>query len=372
MSQQAINLLIIVLLLVHGEAGGSGLFEESLGGHLPPGPSDLPDPFLPGPYDVDHHHIAREILGQLDHNLDIYAPHSAGTFPVIIFFPGMACTTPASAYSNILTHLASWGYVVVGPSALLYSTDATYRAEWVQPVVDWTVEHINSGSLSGSLHPQMKVDATQLYLSAHSSGSHVAVEFIKQSHDCYYVKAMLLLSPVDGVDPFGLIETFCINPPQPLHFRIPTMIIAGGLDGVPGIDVLGGLMPACAPEELGSSRFYKALEGPTVLLNMTSYGHVDMMDQTYIDIIQAISFCKTDSSTDKDAFRQEVGGQLVSFLSYVSQGACQLWHYMEGSQDSGTGVLADHQWKGGVEDSCGECGCKKSTNVLQHRHHLLS
>ena len=59
MSQQAINLLIIVLLLVHGEAGGSGLFEESLGGHLPPGPSDLPDPFLPGPYDVDHHHISR-------------------------------------------------------------------------------------------------------------------------------------------------------------------------------------------------------------------------------------------------------------------------------------------------------------------------
>jgi hypothetical protein len=372
MSQQTINLLITVLLLVHGEVGGSGLFEQSPGGHLLLGPSDLPDPFLPGPYDVDHHHIAREIFGQLDHNLDIYAPHSAGTFPVIIFFPGMACTTPASAYSNILTHLASWGYVVVGPSALLYSTDATYRAEWVQPVVDWTVEHINSGSLSASLHPEMKVDATQLYLSAHSSGSHVAVEFIKQSRDCYYVKAMLLLSPVDGVDPFGLIDTFCINPPQPLHFRTPTLIIAGGLDGVPGIDVLGGLMPACAPEELGSSRFYGALEGPTLLLNMTSYGHVDMMDQTYIDIIQAISFCKTDSSTDKDAFRQEVGGQLVSFLSYVSQGACQLWHYMEGSQDSGTGVHADHKWKGGVEYSCGECGCKKSTNVLQHRHHLLS
>ena len=29
---------------------------------------------------------------------------------------------------------------------------------------------------------------------------------------------------------------------------------------------------------------------------------------------------------------QEVGGQLVSFLSYVSQGACHLWDYMDGSQ----------------------------------------
>ena len=25
----------------------------------------------------------------------------------------------------------------------------------------------------------------------------------------------------------------------------------------------------------------------------------------------------------------------------------------------------------GLEDSCGKCGCKKRTNVLQHRHHLL-
>ena len=82
---------------------------------------------------------------------------------------------------------------------------------------------------------------------------------------------MLLLSPVDGVDPFGLVPTFCISPPQPLHFRsssskslsrfrsssssslqlhhrrTPTLIIAGGLDSVPGIDV-GGLMPACAPQ----------------------------------------------------------------------------------------------------------------------------
>ena len=59
MSQQTINLFVIVLLLVHGEVGGSGLFEESPAGHLLPGPSDLPDPFLPGPFDVDHHHMAR-------------------------------------------------------------------------------------------------------------------------------------------------------------------------------------------------------------------------------------------------------------------------------------------------------------------------
>merc|ERR1719500_2735329 len=77
------------------------------------------------------------------------------------------CTSRILSINGPMHDQASWGYVVVGPSALLYSTDATYRAEWVQPVVDWTVEHINSGSLSASLHPEIKVDATQLYLSAH-------------------------------------------------------------------------------------------------------------------------------------------------------------------------------------------------------------
>ena len=95
---------------------------------------------------------------------------------------------------------------------------------------------------------------------------------IKDIYDDDHHQAMLLLSPVDGVDPFGLVPTFCISPPQPLHFRsssskslsrfrssssssslqlhhrrTPTLIIAGGLDSVPGIDV-GGLMPACAPQ----------------------------------------------------------------------------------------------------------------------------
>ena len=151
---------------------------------------------------------------------------------------------------------------------------------------------------------------------------------IKDIYDDDHHQAMLLLSPVDGVDPFGLVPTFCISPPQPLHFRssssksfsrfrssssslqlhhrrTPTLIIAGGLDSVPGIDV-GGLMPACAPQvrmmmlhrwgwwwwwwcstnedddektwflwsimnlskDLGSSRFYEALEGIIVLSKM--------------------------------------------------------------------------------------------------------
>jgi hypothetical protein len=32
-------------------------------------------------------------------------------------------------------------------------------------------------------------------------------------------------------------------------------VLAAGLDNVPGIDGLGGIIPACGPEELANTRF---------------------------------------------------------------------------------------------------------------------
>ena len=31
-----------------------------------------------------------------------------------MFFPGFACTTNVQDYSRVLSHIASWGYVVIG------------------------------------------------------------------------------------------------------------------------------------------------------------------------------------------------------------------------------------------------------------------
>ena len=45
---QQVSALLLVFLSHHGEVGGSLQ-----------GPSDFPDPFLPGPFHVDHQHIAR-------------------------------------------------------------------------------------------------------------------------------------------------------------------------------------------------------------------------------------------------------------------------------------------------------------------------
>ena len=126
------------------------------------------------------------------------AGSSEGTFPVVVFFPGFACTTPASAYSTVLSHIASWGYVVIGmivlvtclnkppilcpvsgPWALVYSPSATYRADWVDPVLAWARAHLASHLPS----PDTVPDFDTIFLGAQSSGAHVAVNYLALRED---------------------------------------------------------------------------------------------------------------------------------------------------------------------------------------------
>lgn len=324
------------------------------------------DPFLPGPYEVDFTSINPEIFGELDHHLDVFTPRSAGTFPVIVFLPGMSCTVSAASYSTILQQVASWGYVVLGPWAIFYNPINTYKAEWVDHVLHWSELHFNNQDLKTSLgvHPDLIMDFNTLYLGAQSSGSHVAVEYLKQSQDCSSVKAMFLMSPVDGVDPYGLINDYCIHPPTLLNFQTPTMVIAGGLDSIPGMDNLGDLMPACAPKDLANDRFYDALTGPSVLINTTAYGHIDCLDDDMLDMLEMIHFCKTDPNTDKDAYRTFVAGQITAFLRFIGEGDCAMGALLE--EVTREGIEATVETKGGMLTSCGEAGCSWQGGPFAH------
>ena len=56
----------------------------------------------------------------------------------------------------------------------------------------------------------LQIDFDNIVMMGHSSGAHVVVEFLK--HHCDMVRGQILFSPVDGVDPFGLIDNFAITP----------------------------------------------------------------------------------------------------------------------------------------------------------------
>jgi len=320
------------------------------------------DPFTEGP--LTHNHISAEWawVGELDHNLEVYTPSSPGDYPLVIFFPGLACTTSAAQYSRVLSRVASWGYAVVGPWAALYNPIATYQAKWVDKVLDWMRLHLSS-ELQGNygIAEGVVIDFDTLYLGAQSSGSHVAVNYLALGGDCSNVHGMFLMSPVDGVDPYGIITSeVCIDPPNLLNFQVPTLIIAGGLDSVPGVDGLGNLFPACAPEEFSNDRFYDALTGPTVMINTTQYGHLDCVDDDVYNLISTLHLCATNRDTDKDVYRDYVSGEIVAFLRYFGLGDCEMGSLITDIVMEDIEGYVLH--KGGVEETCGEHTCSWQEN----------
>ena len=64
---------------------------------------------------------------------------------------------------------------------------------------------------------------TELTLVGHSAGGHALTQYLNGT--CGKVKSLILLSPVDGLDPLGVIKNFIITPGKMLPFALPTLII---------------------------------------------------------------------------------------------------------------------------------------------------
>ena len=75
---------------------------------------------------------------------------------------------------------------------------------------EWVLEHMEDKLHGSGLDGGLQIDFDNIVMMGHSSGAHVVVEFLK--HHCEMVRGQILFSPVDGVDPFGLINNFAITP----------------------------------------------------------------------------------------------------------------------------------------------------------------
>ena len=87
-----------------------------------------------------------------------------------------------------------------------------YETDWVMEILEWSRENLEDKLHGSGLDRGLELDFDNIIIAGHSSGAHVEVEFLK--HYCDTVKAQILFSPVDGVDPFGLIHDFTITPGQ--------------------------------------------------------------------------------------------------------------------------------------------------------------
>ena len=112
---------------------------------------------------------------------------------------------------------------------------------------------------------------SELILVGHSAAGHALTQYLNGT--CGKAKMLILLSPVDGLDPLGIVKNFIITPGKMLPFAIPTLVIAAELDPE---NKMG--FPACAPNNMANSRFYDAMSGPKWFMNVSKYGHCDFYD----------------------------------------------------------------------------------------------
>merc|ERR1712241_400700 len=192
------------------------------------------NPYEVGPYGVKTTEISK---WDVSHTLHVWSPDTEGYFPLVYGLTGFAGLVPPSTESIVFSHIASYGFTVVAPHKYLTLATSQYDAEWLVKVVEWVQKNLVQNLIEKGFNATFQIDFENTFMFAHSSGNHIITNYMKLG--CHNVKGISMLSPVDGVDPYGFVQEYCITPGEKLNFEVPTLIMTSGLDGIPGISNTG-------------------------------------------------------------------------------------------------------------------------------------
>ena len=268
------------------------------------------DPYVTGPLTVQQVTIAEGTAGA-PAGMTVWAPEAAGRYAVVVFQHGFLMT--GVYYNDVMTHLASHGFVVVSPQ--MYPADgnpigkptAVEEAALAVSVHTW---------LTAELSDQIGVtaDTSALGLSGHSRGGKVNWLLLSGSSvPADAAQAAFWIDPVDGEGgPLGG-EDRAVSGPLPAD--IPNLFIGTGLgplsDG-------GPFSQACAPEGDNHEQFYAQASMPAIQIVATDYGHNDMLD----DEPEGCTFICTScgGGPDRENMRSLVNGMQAGFFRLHLQG----------------------------------------------------
>jgi chlorophyllase len=228
----------------------------------------------------------------------ILAPDTPGNYPVVVCQHGFI--TRNEAYSEILTHLASHGFVVVAPhmyepglAALLGQPTAAEEALIAAQVLSWLPTGLAT-TLGYS------PETGRLGLAGHSRGGKVA--WLMLVTDPSRAQAVAGVDPVDGTGgPFGNQARVVQGP---FAFSLPALVIGTGLGG------------SCAPAGDNHEQFYAASRSPAWHVVIPDAGHADILDEA--SAVAASSVCP--GGSDRGAVRRLTAGLLVAFFRGSLQG----------------------------------------------------
>jgi chlorophyllase len=238
----------------------------------------------------------------------IHVPSQSAAYPVVLFQHGFMARN--SAYDDMLSHLATHGFVVVAPQMyepglgpLTGNPTAAQEAELATRVLAWLPLH-----LTETIGYQARTDLVGI--AGHSRGGKVA--WLVASADPGRVHAIAGVDPVDGAGgPFG-------NQPRVINgtfaFSLPALVLGAELGG------------ACAPTGDNHVQFFGASQSPAWHVIATGHGHGDMLDEP--EAIAAAVLCT--GGPDRAGMRRLTAGLLVALFRAELQGDATVRPVLEG------------------------------------------
>jgi chlorophyllase len=224
--------------------------------------------FAAGPLEVQQVDLKEGEAGA-PRALRIHAPIASGTYPVVQFQHGFLLDR--RAYDEILSHLASHGFVVVAPQ--MYPADgvplgketAFDEADDAVAVATWSLK--SAAAVVGSA-----ADPRPIGLAGHSRGGKVAWTVATASTKTrgpLPLRALVGVDPVDGKGGPLLsaqAEAVPSRPEESLASAPPSLLIGMELSG------------SCAPAGDNFRHFFDHTTAPTRLVEVLGHGHTDMLD----------------------------------------------------------------------------------------------
>ena len=228
--------------------------------------------------------------------------------PIYLFVSGFGGQYDVTKYSQVLSEISSHGVVVVGIDRkfkLQAVINYTQLAESLNPVLDYVKN--NSTNINKLLTNCVGVpNPNHLIVGGHSAGNHIIVRRLATFFDSTDAKSVVMIDPVDGEDPFGIVKQFVIHPPHKVNFQLPALHIETGLDPVGH--------PACAPRSMSNDRFYDAWNDTIYQMNFTQMGHMDLINSGSSSLSKIVCPSSKNRTIVEPIYRKLIGNAVHAFI----------------------------------------------------------
>jgi hypothetical protein len=302
-----------------------------------------------------HHYPAFNVDGQT-FKFSVYTVSEdfSDELPVIFFVSGLSGVAPVMTYSDLMERIADEGYMVVGLDHLKFP-NYPQQGQDFHDLLEWARQGDLAAEFASRGIKSVPDVANRAAVMAQSAGNHVVGQALVDG--CSIAKAMVMIDPVDGLDPFGKIHSEdLIVPGQKLSFNIPALHMDNYLD--PKGDALG---VSCSPAELSGPRWFDAMQGPVWNVNATKYGHVDCLNSG-VGLLGGV-MCPTNLFTNKGQYRAMLAKSITTFLGAVLDGKTDDLAILEDASQFAVEVVVRQDLKG-LAHSDVKAGCTNTGIIV--------